>query len=65
MTRGSVLVIDAGSSRLRCHLFDCEARTVALSAVEWTYLEEPDAPSTAKAFDPRRIWEACCRAVRR
>lgn len=63
MNGDTVLVVDAGTSRLRCHVFDREGRLVASSAMEWTYLEELDAPSMARAFDPQWLWEACCRAI--
>lgn len=64
MIKGPVLVIDAGSSRLRCHIFDGEGTIVASSATEWAYLEEPDAPSMARSFDPQQLWDGICLAIR-
>ena len=55
---GCVLVIDAGSSRLRCVLIDEEARVVRAEQAPWTYLDEPDAPEFARAFDPDALWRS-------
>lgn len=65
MTGESVLVIDAGASRLRCHVFDGNGHIVSSSDAVWEYIEEPDAPQMAKAFDPQWLWQACCNAVNR
>ena len=64
MSDGPVLVIDAGSSRLRCHLFDSDGQIVSTSAAEWPYLDEPDASSLAKAFDIRLLWQAVAKAIK-
>ena len=64
MSDGPVLVIDAGSSRLRCYLFDSEGSIVSTTAAEWPYLDEPDASSMAKAFDPRLLWHAIAKAIK-
>ena len=53
-----VLVIDAGSSRLRGLLINEEARVVRAEYTPWTYLDEPDAPDFARAFDPDALWRS-------
>ena len=57
-TSGRVLVIDAGSSRLRSVLIDEGARVVRAEQAPWTYLDEPDAPEFARAFDPDALWRS-------
>jgi len=64
VSNGPVLVVDAGSSRLRCHLFDSDGSIVSTSAAEWPYLVEPDASSMAKAFDTRLLWQAVVMAIK-
>ena len=60
MAEDFILVLDAGSSSIRCRLVDSESRIVRSASRAWTYLEEPDAPELARAFDP----DACWRSVR-
>ena len=60
MARDLVLAVDAGSSSLRCRAVDERGRIAAASSRAWVLLDEPDAPSLARAFDP----DACWRAVR-
>ena len=55
---GRVLVIDAGSSRLRCLLIDDKTRVVRAESAPWMYLDEPDAPDFARAFDPDALWRS-------
>ena len=57
---GHILVLDAGSSGMRSLLFDDSARIVGRCATEWAYLEEPDAPEFARAFDPQALWDTAC-----
>lgn len=59
MARDCVLVVDAGSSALRCRLVDERGRIRATASRAWRYLDEPDAPELARAFDP----DACRRDV--
>ena len=56
MSDGCVLVIDAGSSRARCHAFDPKGRIVASSGRPWPYADEAGQPSIARAFDPQSLW---------
>ena len=60
MAADAVLVVDAGSSSLRCHLADFTGRVIASAARRWEYMDEPDAPELARAFNPR----ACLESVR-
>lgn len=64
MDDGQVLVIDAGSSSIRCHLVDSQSRVRFSAYRPWTYLEEPDAPELARAFDYETCWQAIQDAVR-
>ena len=64
MSDGPVLVIDAGSSRLRCYLFEKEGSIVSRSSSEWPYLDDPDASSMAKAFDTQLLWQAIAKAIK-
>lgn len=60
MARDLVLAVDAGSSALRCRAVDERGRVLARASRAWIYLDEPDAPTLARAFDP----DACWRAIR-
>ena len=58
-----VLVVDAGSSSLRCHLVDANCRIRASASRAWTYLSEPDASEFALAFDLNACWRSLRDAV--
>ena len=64
MVEGNVLVIDAGSSLIRCHLVDSQSRIVYSDSRSWTYLEEPDASEFARAFDHEMCWQSVEEAIR-
>ena len=53
-----VLVIDAGSSRLRVLLIDEETRVLRSESAPWVYVDEQDAPDFARAFDPDALWRS-------
>lgn len=56
MAENQVLVLDAGSSSIRCHLVDSGSRIIFTTSRRWTYLEEPDASELARAFDHDACW---------
>ena len=58
-----ILVLDAGSSSIRCHLVDSDLRIVRSASRPWTYLEEPDAPELARAFDSNACWQSVRAAI--
>ena len=63
MGRDCVLVIDAGSSALRCRLVDEGGRIRASASRAWRYLDEPDAPELARAFDSDACWQDVLDAI--
>jgi xylulokinase/glycerol kinase len=64
MADDQVLVLDAGSSSMRCRLVDARGRIVHSSSRPWTYLDEPDAPELARAFDSDACWQSVEEAIR-
>lgn len=64
MADDQILVLDAGSSSIRCHLVDSRRRIVHSVSRPWTYLEEPDAPELARAFDHEACWNSVQDAIR-
>ena len=64
MTDDPILVLDAGSSSIRCHLVNSDSRIVHSASRPWTYFDEPDAPELARAFDPVACWQSVEDAVR-
>ena len=63
MTHDTILVLDAGSSSIRCHLLDSDSRILRSTSRPWTYLDEPDAPELARAFDPNACWQSVQDAI--
>ncbi len=64
MANDQVLVLDAGSSSIRCHLVNAESQIVHSASLPWTYLSEPDAPELARAFDSDACWQSVEDAIR-
>ena len=63
MADSYTLVLDAGTSRAKCLVFDGRGRIAGFSSASWSYLTEPDAPSMARSFDPVSTWRAFCRLI--
>ena len=61
--RDCVLTVDAGSSAIRCRLVDGRGRIRASASRAWRYLEDPDTPQTARAFNPAACWRAILDAI--
>ena len=58
-----VLVIDAGSSSIRCHLVDPAGEIVRSASRPWAYLDEPDAGTLERSFDLESCWQSLCDAI--
>ena len=65
MASQAVVVLDAGTSAVRCVVFDAGGEVVGQAAMPWRYSPEPDAPTMARAFDHETLWESICDVVRR
>ena len=63
MANDNTLVLDAGSSSIRCHLVDCENRIIVSASRPWTYLQDTDAPELARAFDHDACWRSAQEAI--
>ncbi len=58
-----VLVIDAGSSSIRCHLVDPAGKVTRSVSQPWVYLKEPDAGVLERSFDLEACWQSLCSAI--
>ena len=64
MADDPILVLDAGSSSIRCRLVNADSRIVRSAYRPWAYLYEPDAPELARAFDSDACWQSVEEAIR-
>lgn len=64
MNERHIVVLDAGTSSLRCVVFDRRGRTVASTSSPWSYRTVPDASPFAREFDAESVWRSVCRLVR-
>ncbi len=64
MSADPVLVIDAGSSSIRCHMVGESGRVTASTSRPWTYLSDPNDSPLAREFDVRACWISICDAIR-
>ena len=58
-----VLVIDAGSSSIRCHLVGPAGELARSASRPWVYLEDPDAGVLERSFDLEACWQSLCNAI--
>ena len=65
MTARQILVVDAGTSAIRCHIYDTEAGIVASANSPWVFAHEPDAPELARSFDAGAVWRGVSSAIAR
>ena len=63
MTDHHVLVIDAGSSSIRCHLVDSDGNLTRSASRPWVYMDEPDAGMLERSFDLEACWQSLCGAI--
>ena len=56
MSDGYILVLDAGSSRARCHAFDRRGEIVGSAGREWRYTDDTGGSSISRAFDLKSLW---------
>lgn len=63
MADNPVLVIDAGSSSLRCHLVDADGQITRSTSRPWLYTDEPDAGELSRSFDLEACWQSLCHAI--
>ena len=64
MPADPVLVIDAGSSSIRCHLVGIDGLIAGSTSRQWTYLTDPAVSGLAREFDTSACWTSLCDAIR-
>ena len=64
MTDNSVLVVDAGSSSIRCLMVDVSSRVVRSVSRPWRYRDDSGAGDLARSFDLEGCWQSMCDAIR-
>ena len=58
-----VLVIDAGSSAIRCHLVTPSGEVARSASRPWEYLGEPDANTLETSLNLEACWQSLCDAI--
>ena len=64
MPTDPVLVIDAGSSSIRCHLVETGGSITGSASRPWTYVTDPSVSSLAREFDAQACWDSLSDAIR-
>ena len=59
-----VLVIDAGSSSIRCHVVGTGGRITRSAYRPWTYRSDAGVSQLAREFDTSACWSSLCDAIR-
>jgi len=64
MPTNCVLVIDAGTSGVRCLVANLKGQTISLERQKWDYQSPDDIAPLGKEFDPDTFWHRICDTVR-
>ncbi len=63
MSERYIVVVDAGSTRIRCYVFDSHGRVVVERSASWRYVE-PELPSPyIWELDSERVWDSIARLI--
>ena len=57
------LVLDAGTSRARCFVFDSEGSVASSRSRNWNYVESGEAYSLAREWQPDALWREICALI--
>lgn len=60
MSSRCIIVLDAGTSRARSHLFDAGGRILASASREWQFIAAPEPYSLAREWQPSQLWLTFC-----
>ena len=58
-----IVVVDAGSTRIRCCLFDSDGRAVAERSTPWSYVEAGMPSPYAREVDADEVWASTARLI--
>ena len=58
-----VVVVDAGSTRIRCFVFDSNGGVVTQRSADWTYLDADAVSPYARELDAESVWASTSRLV--
>ena len=58
-----IVVVDAGSTRIRCYVFGYDGKAVAERSTPWSYVE-PEVPSLySRELDAEGVWDSTARLI--
>ena len=63
MSEQYILIIDAGTSALRCHLFDVNGCCITRKWRPWSLIERENDHSLAREFDIGKVWKTLCSLI--
>ena len=58
-----IVVVDAGSTRIRCFVFDSNGGVVSQRSADWTYLDAGAVSPYAQELDAESVWRSTARLV--
>lgn len=60
MSSRRIIVLDAGTSRARCHLFHANGRILASASREWQFIASLEPYSLVREWQPSQLWQPFC-----
>ena len=63
MSDRHILVVDAGSTRIRCLVFDSKGEVAAQRSCAWNCVERDDLSPYTRELDAERVWESTARLI--
>lgn len=58
-----IVVVDAGTTRVRCLVFDSQGQTVVERSAAWSYVESGELSPYARELDADDVWESTARLI--
>ena len=58
-----IVVVDAGSTRIRCLVFDSKGEEVVERSAAWSYVESGELSPYARELDAEAVWESTRRLI--
>lgn len=63
MSNRHIVVVDAGSTRIRCIVFDAKGEVVVERSCAWSYVERDDLSPYARELDADGVWGSTTRLI--
>ena len=58
-----IVVVDAGSTRIRCYVFDSNGEVAAQRSADWSFINRDELSPYARELDPAGVWKSTAQLI--